>query len=272
MMASGPQGGPFSPPSFSYTLSAASGSVGYAISGIPTWLTASSTSDTASSGTTVTFTVNTNAKNLTANTYSATITFTSGTGQSFQRTATLTVTPPALQVTPATDITASGQQGGPFSPTSFTYSLSATGGSLRYSITNLPSWLTVSAASGTVTTRATSITFRINTTPADRLAANTYVSNINFNNTTNGQGNTTRVATLNVAPKHYTIAVSASPSADGTVSGGGTYLGGSMQTVTATPSGTHSFVHWTQSGRIVSTMESYTFTLNSNVTLVADFR
>jgi hypothetical protein len=90
--------------------------------------------------------------------------------------------------------------------TSFTYSLSATGGSLRYSITNLPSWLTVSAASGTVTTRATSITFRINTTPADRLAAGAYVSSINFNNTTNGQGNTARVATLNVAPKHYTIA------------------------------------------------------------------
>ena len=271
MMASGPQGGPFLPPSFSYTLSAASGSVGYAISGIPTWLTASATSGTASSGTTVTFTVNTNAKNLAANTYSATITFTSGTGQSIQRTATLTVTPPALQVTPATGITASGQQGGPFSPTSFAYSLSATGGSLRYSITNLPSWLTVSAASGTVTTRVTSITFRVNTTAADRLAANTYVTSINFNNTTNGQGNTTRVATLNVTPKHYTIAVSAAPSADGTV-GGGTFVAGSSQTVTATPSGTHSFVHWTQSGRIVSTSESYTFTLNANVTLVADFK
>jgi hypothetical protein len=123
-----------------------------------------------------------------------------------------------------------------------------------------------------VTTRATSITFRINTTAADRLAAGTYVSSVNFNNTTNGQGNTTRVATLTVTPKHYTISVSASPSADGTVSGGGAFVAGSSQTVTATPSGTHSFVHWTQSGRIVSTSESYTFTLNANVTLVADFR
>jgi hypothetical protein len=49
-------------------------------------------------------------------------------------------------------------------------------------------------------------------------------------------------------------------------------LAGSSQTVTATPSGTHGFVHWTQSGRIVSTSESYTFTLNANVTLVADFK
>jgi Divergent InlB B-repeat domain len=177
-----------------------------------------------------------------------------------------------LQVSAATGITASGQQGGPFSPTSFTYSLSTTGGSLKYTITNLPSWLTVSPASGTLTTTATSVTFRINTTAADRLSANTYVGSINFNNTTNGQGNTTRVATLTVAPKQYTIAVSASPSADGTVSGGGTFAGGSPQTVTATPSGTHSFVHWTQSGRVVSTSQSYAFTLNANTTLVANFK
>jgi hypothetical protein len=220
----------------------------------------------------VTFTLNTNAKSLAANTYNATITFTSGTGQSIQRTATLSVAPPALQVSPATGISASGHQGGPFSPTSFTYSLSATGGSLKYAITNLPSWLTVSAASGTLTTRATSVTFRINATAADRLAANTYVSSVNFNNTTNGQGNTTRVATLTVAPKQYTIAVSASPSADGSVSGGGTFMGGSPQTVTATPNGTHSFVQWTQSGRVVSTSQSYTFTLSANTTLVADFK
>jgi hypothetical protein len=271
MTASGPQGGPFSPTSFSYTLSAASGSVGYSISGVPTWLTASATSGTASSGTTVTFTINTNAKSLAANTYNATITFTSGTGQSIQRTATLTVTPPALQVS-GPGITPSGQQGGPFSPTSFGYSLSATGGSLKYAITNLPSWLTVSPASGTLTTKATAVTFRINATAADKLAASTYVGSINFNNTTNGQGNTTRVATLTVAPKHYTIAVSASPSADGTVGGGGTFLGGSSQTVTATPNGTHSFVHWTRSGTVVSTSESYTFTLTANTTLVADFK
>ncbi len=271
MTASGPQGGPFSPTSFSYTLSAASGSVGYSISGVPTWLSASATSGTASSGTTVTFTINTNAKSLAANTYNATITFTSGTGQSIQRTATLTVTPPALQVS-GPGITPSGQQGGPFSPTSFGYSLSATGGSLKYAITNLPSWLTVSPASGTLTTKATAVTFRINATAADKLAASTYVGSINFNNTTNGQGNTTRVATLTVAPKHYTIAVSASPSADGTVGGGGTFLGGSSQTVTATPNGTHSFVHWTRSGTVVSTSESYTFTLTANTTLVADFK
>jgi Divergent InlB B-repeat domain len=217
--------------------------------------------------------VNANANSLLANTYPATITFTdAGGGRGTQtRTATLTVNPPGLQVTPSTNIAASGQQGGPFTPTSFSYSLSAVTGSLKYSITNLPSWLTASPTSGTVTTKATSVTFKINASAADKLSASTYVRSINFNDNTNNQV-TTRVATLTVTPKEYTIRVSASPSADGTVSGGGTFVGGNSETVTATPDSGHTFLHWTENGRVVSTSESYTFTLNSNVSLVADFQ
>jgi hypothetical protein len=221
----------------------------------------------------VTFTVNTSANSLAVGTYGpTTITFTnSDPGQVTQtRTATLTVNPPALQVTPATNMIASGMQGGPFSPTSFRYELSATYGSVKYSITTA-SWLTASPKSGTVTKSARTITFEVNSS-AHSLQPNTYVDSINFNNTTNNQGNTTRVATLNVNPKEYTITVRGSPSADGTVSGGGTFVGGSSYTVTATPNGSHAFVHWTENGRVVSTSESYTFTLDGNVTLVADFK
>jgi hypothetical protein len=81
-----------------------------------------------------------------------------------------------------------------------------------------------------------------------------------------------RVATLIVNPKAYTLTLSASPSADGTVGGGGTFVAGTPQTVTATPAGGRSFVHWTQNGRVVSASESYTFTLNANVALIADFK
>jgi hypothetical protein len=43
-------------------------------------------------------------------------------------------------------------------------------------------------------------------------------------------------------------------------------------TVTATPTGIHSFVNWTQNAKVVSTSASYTFTMPSaNATLVADF-
>jgi hypothetical protein len=179
-------------------------------------------------------------------------------------------TPQELLVVPGSGIVALGPQGGPFSPSSFSYTLSATTGSVGYSIST-PNWLTATPKSGTLTTTAKTITIKINSS-ADKLAPNSYFSSINFDNTTNNQGSTTRVATLIVNPKKYKLTVSASPSADGTVSGGGTFLGGSSQTVTATPNGTHSFVHWTKSGRVVSTSTSYTFTMPSaNVTLVADF-
>jgi hypothetical protein len=245
----------------------------YSISGYPNWLAPSSTSGTASSGTPVTFTVTANANSLAVGTYGpTTITFTnSDTGQGTQtRTATLTVNPPSLQVSPATGIAASGTHGGPFSPSSFRYELSATYGSVKYSVTT-PSWLTASPKTGTVTKSARTITFEVNSS-AHSLQPNTYVDSVNFNNTTNGQGSTTRLATLTVNPKQFKITVEASPKADGTVSGGGTFAEGSSQTVTATPNTGHTFVHWTENGKVVSTSASYTFTLPSaNVTLIADF-
>jgi hypothetical protein len=264
--------GALPPSSFQYQLSANGSSINYSISGVPNWLTPSSTS--GSSGTEVTFTVNASANSLAPGNYGpTTITFTnSNTGQGTQtRTATLTVNPPALQVTPATGDTASGTHGGPFSPSSFTYALSATGGSVKYSITT-PNWLTTSSGSGTVTTTAKTITFTVNSS-ARSLGPGTHANNIDFNNTTNNQGNTTRAATLVVNPKDYKLSVSASPSADGTVSGGGTFAEGSSVTVTATPSGIHSFVNWTENAKVVSTSASYTFTMPSaSTTLTAHFK
>jgi hypothetical protein len=261
--------------SFPYQLSANAGTVNYSISGVPSWLSPSSTSgNVSSSGTVVTFTVNATADSLAPGTYGPTaITFTNtDTGVGTQtRTATLTVNPPALQVTPATGSTASGTQGGPFSPSSFKYALSVATGSVNYSITT-PSWLTASSTSGTVTTSAKTITFTINS-KGRSLGPSTYTDNIGFNNTTNGQGNTTRVATLIVNPKQYKLSVSASPPAYGTVSGAGTFAEGSSTTVTATPNGSHSFVNWTQNGKVVSTSASYTFSMPSaNVTLSAHFK
>jgi hypothetical protein len=272
--ASGPQGGPFTATSFQYQLSANAGSINYSISPLPSWLTLTppTTSGTATT-TPATVTFMLNANTLSPNTYSATIAFTDlGTGKGTQtRSATLTVSARGLQVSPATGISANGQQGGPFSPSSFPYSLSAAMGSVNYKIANVPSWLTVSGAtSGTVTTKATTVTFKINTTAADKLSVST-TSNINITDTTNNQV-TTLIATLSITPKNFTVKVSASPTGDGTVTGGGTFAGGTPDTVTATPKSGHTFVHWTENGRVVSTSESYKFTVSANVTLVADFK
>jgi probable HAF family extracellular repeat protein len=276
IVSSGTQGGPFSPSPFQIQLSTSTGSVGYSISGVPNWLTASATSGTLStSPTTVIFTVNASANSLPPGTYSATITVTNTTNAqgNATRTATLTVNAPAiLQLTPSTGVSASGIQGGPFSPSSFSYTLSSTSGSIGYSISGLPSWLTVSSTSGTTTTAGTTVTFTMNAS-ANSLAPGSYDTIITFTNTTNGQGTLTGAATLTVgAVSHsYTISVSADPPAGGTVSGGGTFAVGGSRTVTAIANSGYTFANWTEGGSVVSTSASYNFTLSGNRILVANF-
>jgi hypothetical protein len=46
----------------------------------------------------------------------------------------------------------------------------------------------------------------------------------------------------------------------GTISGAGTFAEGSSVPVTATPNGSHSFVNWTQNGKVVGLVASYTST------------
>ncbi len=84
-------------------------------------------------------------------------------------------------------------------------------------------------------------------------------------------GNQTLVANFTANPVNYTIAVSASPGAGGTVGGGGTFASGSSQTVTATANSGYTFTNWTVNGSVVSSSSSYTFTLSGNQTLVANF-
>src|SRR5262249_24707230 len=67
------------------------------------------------------------------------------------------------------------------------------------------------------------------------------------------------------------LTVSASPSAGGVVSGGGTFPAGSSRTVTATANSGYAFAGWSENGNVVSTSASYTFTLNANRALVANF-
>jgi hypothetical protein len=136
----------------------------------------------------------------------------------------------------------------------------------------VPEAVTASPASATVTTSARTITFTVNS-KARSLGPGTYTDDIGFNNATNNQGNTTRIATLIVNPKQYKLTVSASPTTYGTVSGAGTFTEGSLATVIATPNGSHSFVNWTQSGKVVSTSASYTFIMPSaSTTLTAHFK
>src|SRR6185312_7721212 len=197
----GPQGGPFAPSSVNYTLTAARGTQNYSISGVPTWLSASSTSGTATTaGTPVTFTVNASANALAPGIYRATITFTDTTSSTTALTisAVLVVDEAAvLQVTPSTNMASVGNPGGPFLPSSFQYQLSTNSGTIGYSITGLPTWLSASSTSGTVTTSPTTVTFTVNPS-ANSLPIGSYNATIGFSNTTNGKGDQTRNAALTV--------------------------------------------------------------------------
>ena len=84
-------------------------------------------------------------------------------------------------------------------------------------------------------------------------------------------GSRTLVANFTANTVNYTIAVSASPSAGGSVGGSGTYASGSLRTVTATANSGYTFANWTEGGSVVSSSSSYTFTLSGSRTLVANF-
>lgn len=84
-------------------------------------------------------------------------------------------------------------------------------------------------------------------------------------------GNRSLVANFTTQPQNYTISVSANPTNGGTVSGGGTYQQGQNCTVTATANNGFSFSNWTKNGSVVSSNASYTFAVNANVTLIANF-
>ncbi len=79
------------------------------------------------------------------------------------------------------------------------------------------------------------------------------------------------VANFTAVPQNYTIAVSANPTQGGTVTGGGTYPAGQSCTVAATANNGYVFANWTENGNVVSTTARYTFTVNGNRTLVANF-
>lgn len=72
----------------------------------------------------------------------------------------------------------------------------------------------------------------------------------------------------------YTLHVNISPEDTGTITGSGTYSGGSIVTLQAIPYKDYRFVGWVQPtdpDRILSTDESYTFNLEGDVTLTATF-
>jgi autotransporter-associated beta strand protein len=109
------------------------------------------------------------------------------------------LTPGMLVVTPAGDLSASGNVGGPFSPASLQYTLNNTGQtSLNWTAGKTAAWVGLSATSGTLAAGASTTVTVSFAAAANSLVAGSYNDTVSFSNTTNNNGNTTRGVSLTV--------------------------------------------------------------------------
>jgi len=120
----------------------------------------------------------------------------------------LSITGGVLSVTPSDRLDSSGTEGGPFSPSSKTFTISNTGGvSINWTSSKTQNWVSLSQTSGILAPgKSTIVTVTINSN-ANSLAPNTYVDIVTFTNTTNGDGDTTRTVNLTVNYSTPTITI-----------------------------------------------------------------
>ena len=133
--ASGPVGGTFSPAFIDYSLSNTGGTtISWSVTKDVSWASLSSSAGHLQPGasTTVRVLINTSANTLSANVYTGTLSFVEPANSFGDTTRLVRVsigqTAAVFNVTPATDFTTSGIAGGPFSPTSQSYTVSNVGG------------------------------------------------------------------------------------------------------------------------------------------------
>jgi len=85
-------------------------------------------------------------------------------------------------------------------------------------------------------------------------------------------GNKALVANFTAIPVgKFAVVLSSNPAAGGVTSGSGSFNAASSVTVTASPNAGYTFTNWTIGGVVASVSPAYTFTLNANTTLVANF-
>ncbi len=102
-----------------------------------------------------------------------------------------------MAVAPGSGLTAYGNAGGPFAPSSITYTLTNQGtAALDYSVTTGDTWVTVTGGSGTIPVSGTTqVEVSING-GANSFPNGEYSALINFTNVTDGQGDTVRPVNL----------------------------------------------------------------------------
>jgi len=137
---------------------------------------------------------------------------------------------PSITVTPSEGLTAAGNQGGPFSPGSKTYTLTNTGGtSLNWQASKSQVWVSLDQTGGTLAAGgSTTVTVSINSN-ASTLGAGSYSDTVYFTNLTNNNGSTTRSVSLQISAAQKVATPTFSPA-------GGTYPSALTVTISCTTS------------------------------------
>ena len=228
---SGNEGGPFSPTSKEFTVSNTGGSsLDFTVGNTQTWTTVSPTSGTLATGasTIVTVSLNSNADSLGVAQHTDTISFTNTTNGNGSGTRSVVLVvganPGVLAVSPQESYQPMGDVGGPFSPASKDYTVSNSGGtSLDYTVGNTQSWNTLSSSGGTLAAGGSDIiTITINS-GANALSSGTHGDTISFTNTTNSNGDTTRLVNLQIGTIPGTLSVTPDENYDAKGVVGGTF-------------------------------------------------
>lgn len=201
--STGSPGGPFTPDTNTYTLTnTGTTSLTWTASKTQTWLTLSATSGMLASGssTTISASLSPIATGLMTGTYSDSITFTdvtSGLQQSTPVRLAVAVPAASMVVLPATDFAASGAAGAAFSPETTSYFVSNAGTApLNWSASSSVNWISLSATSGILESGSSIELLATVNSNAIPQTTGTYSGSISFANVTNGNGNSTRPATL----------------------------------------------------------------------------
>jgi outer membrane autotransporter protein len=172
-VVSGPQGGPFPASTQTFIVSnTGTAAMAYTVLPIPAWTTLTGYTGFVAAGSsqTITYTVNAVANVMPAGVNTTTVTFSNN---SVFPAATVPVdftlnvaapVPPTLAVAPTTPFTASGPQGGPFSPTSVQYTVKNDGDSpMLYTALPIPAWMTLTGYTGLVPAHSSqTLTYTVN--------------------------------------------------------------------------------------------------------------
>jgi PKD repeat protein len=142
-----------------------------------------------------------------AGVFTATLTVTGNDGTTSSKAGAITVTG-WMAVSPVGDFSSSGQQGGPFSPASQTYTIRNQGNAtLNWSTGVDQNWVTLSATSGVLAAgQQKNIIVSINS-QANVQTAGAHTATVSFYNLNNGDGNTARAVNLQISPPPGFLAV-----------------------------------------------------------------